>query len=216
MTDKKGDLTGIRREYVSDGLSRKNLKPNPVDQFADWFAQALELHPDDASSMTLATASANGRPSARIVLLKHFGEAGFCWYTDYRSQKGRDLDDNPQAELLFYWADLNRQIRINGRVEKLPAAQGTHYFHQRPIGSQLSAIASVQSQVIDSREYLENKVAELKREFKNSSLPCPEQWGGYQLVPERFEFWQGREDRLHDRLVYEQADTGWQIKRLQP
>ena len=215
MSDKQGDLTQLRREYLAVGLDRDDLIADPLQMFASWFEKALEAHPDDASSMTLATASASGMPSARIVLLKHFDEAGFAWYTDYSSQKGRDLAENPQASLMFYWYGLERQVRLCGRVEKLDKAAGAKYFHARPLGSQLSAAASEQSQPIDSRASLEQRVEDLAQQYPEQ-VEHPERWGGYRLIPEHFEFWQGRANRLHDRFIYRLVDGVWQIERLQP
>ena len=210
------DLTAIRREYCGVDFLRSDLSVSPLLQFSKWFEQAREIRPDDVSSMTLATASATGMPSARIVLLKHYDEAGFCWYTDYESQKGQQLADNPQAELMFYWNSLERQVRIQGRVHKLDQESAERYFNERPRGSQLSAAASFQSRPIGSREELETAVCELQQRFANSEVPKPKRWGGYCLVPSRFEFWQGREGRLHDRLVYSLAADQWNIQRLQP
>lgn len=216
MKDAKGDLTQLRREYVANGLDSDDVHADPVKMFADWFEVAKVERPDDASSMTLATANASGCPSARIVLLKHFGDEGFAWYTDYQSQKGQDLAENPQAELLFYWYGLERQIRIQGKVEKLTREQADQYFHERPRGSQLSAAVSEQSQPVDSRTTLEQKIADLDAQYVNAVIPCPERWGGYRLIPNHFEFWQGRESRLHDRFVFDLVEGSWKIQRLQP
>jgi len=210
-----GDLTQIRREYLGRGLSRADLAENPLVQFADWFEQASALRADDVSSMTLATADASGMPSARIVLLKHFDENGFCWYTDYESQKGSDLAQNPQAELMFYWYGLERQVRIQGQVHKLSETLASQYFSARPLESQISAAASHQSKTIESREALKAKVAALEVQC-NAEVVRPQRWGGYALVPSKFEFWQGREGRLHDRMVYVRVADSWEIKRLQP
>jgi len=211
-----GDLTQIRREYLGKGLSRADLSVDPVAQFTKWFEQASAYKADDVSSMTLATASDSGMPSARIVLLKHYDEHGFCWYTDYESQKGNDLAKNPQAELMFYWYGLERQVRIQGQVHKLSADSAQHYFSQRPLESQISAAASHQSQAIDSREVLKANVAALEAQTINDEVIRPERWGGYALVPSKFEFWQGREGRLHDRLVYLREGDAWVVQRLQP
>ncbi|WP_028469836.1 pyridoxamine 5'-phosphate oxidase [Neptunomonas japonica] len=216
MSDNAGDVTHLRREYVSSGITRDTIDSDPFVQFTEWFDIACKIRPDDASSMTLATANKQGMPSARIVLLKHFDVEGFAWYTDYQSQKGCELEENPQAEIMFYWYGLERQIRIQGRVEKLTPEQADNYFHQRPIGSQLSAAASQQSQPIPSREELEKRVEQLQSQYKNQEVPCPERWGGYRLIPTKFEFWQGRESRLHDRFTYSLDEDSWEIKRLQP
>ncbi len=216
MSDTAGDFTQLRREYVSQGIADSTLDADPFKQFTEWFDVACRVRPDDATSMTLATANNQGMPSARIVLLKHFDADGFAWYTDYQSQKGQELQENPQAEILFYWYGLERQIRIQGHVEKLSADQADTYFHQRPFGSQLSAAASEQSQPVASRQVLEERVAQLEAQFTEQEVPCPQRWGGYRLIPERFEFWQGRENRLHDRFQYRLSDNNWIIERLQP
>lgn len=210
------DYTALRREYVATALHRAQLLDDPVAQFAQWMEKATEVSPDDATSMTLATASKSGMPSARIVLLKHFDQNGFAWYTDYRSRKGQELAENPQAELMFYWYGLERQVRIQGTVEKLPLEQGAKYFNERPLGSRLSAAASVQSAVVDNREILEARVEALRSEHPDGAIPHPDQWGGYLLKPVRFEFWQGRENRLHDRFIYRIENGQWVIERLQP
>ncbi|WP_415885702.1 pyridoxamine 5'-phosphate oxidase [Neptuniibacter sp. QD37_6] len=212
----KGDLTAERREYLAQPLRRDDLIKDPVAQFAKWMDDALEVSPDDATSMTLATASKDGMPAARIVLLKHFDEQGFAWYTDYRSQKGDDLSENPQAEIMFYWYGLERQVRIRGQVEKLSLEQGKQYFNARPLGSRLSAAASCQSHPVESREALEQAVQNLADQYPEGDIPHPPEWGGYILKPTRFEFWQGRESRLHDRFQFNLVDQEWQIERLQP
>lgn len=210
------DYTALRREYVAKALQREELQDNPVEQFALWMKKATEVSPDDSTSMTLATASKSGMPSARIVLLKHFDDQGFAWYTDYRSRKGQELAENPQAELMFYWYGLERQVRVQGTVEKLPLEQGERYFNERPVGSRLSAAASCQSAVVDSRETLESRVQALQDAHPDGDIPHPEEWGGYILKPTRFEFWQGRENRLHDRFTYRLENNQWIIERLQP
>ncbi len=216
MSDKQGDFSDLRREYIAQGMTRADVSDDPFQQFTHWFDIALQTRPDDATSMVLATADAEGLPSARIVLLKHFDANGFAWYTDYESQKGQNLEQNPQAEILFYWYGLERQVRIQGRVEKLDAEQADTYFHKRPIGSQLSAAVSHQSQVITSREVLEQRVQDLQNQLTGSDVPRPDRWGGYRLIPSQFEFWQGRENRLHDRIRYRLTDGQWTIERLQP
>ncbi|MFY0657821.1 MAG: pyridoxamine 5'-phosphate oxidase [Neptunomonas phycophila] len=217
MAEEQGDLTALRREYLATGITKSMMKGDPIAQFADWFAVARQVRPDDVSSMTLATADKQGRPSARIVLLKHFDESGFAWYTDYESQKGQALADNPYAEILFYWYGLERQIRIQGRVEKLLPEQADHYFNSRPLGSRLSAHVSHQSHPVASREVLEAKVEDLAEHTVDDCVARPARWGGYRLIPEKFEFWQGRESRLHDRLIYTRnANNGWDLQRIQP
>ncbi|GGO86851.1 pyridoxine/pyridoxamine 5'-phosphate oxidase [Marinobacterium nitratireducens] len=216
MTDNKGDYKALRREYQAKALNRSDLAPDPVAQFGLWLEDARAAMPDDATSMTLATAAADGMPSVRIVLLKHFDVDGFCWYTDYRSRKGQELAANPRAEIMFYWPALERQVRIGGTVEPLAAEFGDTYFNERPLGSRLSAAASCQSAVIDSRASLEARVEELRRLHADGKVPKPELWGGYRLKPLRFEFWQGRESRLHDRFSYRLENGDWTIERLQP
>jgi len=217
MAEEQGDLMALRREYVANGITKSMMAADPVTQFSEWFVVARQTRPDDASSMTLATADSTGRPSARIVLLKHFDEHGFAWYTDYGSQKGQALAENPYAEILFYWYGLERQIRIQGRVEKLTTEQADHYFHSRPLGSRLSALVSHQSQPVESRNVLEANVKQLAEQVIDDQVERPVRWGGYRLVPEKFEFWQGRESRLHDRLIYTRNSTsGWDLQRIQP
>ncbi|MBA4503153.1 pyridoxamine 5'-phosphate oxidase [Marinobacterium marinum] len=210
------EISALRREYVAAGLHRRDMAADPLAQFHGWMQGALEAHPDDATSMTLATADAAGWPAARIVLLKHFDHDGFCWFTDFRSEKGQHLQQNPKAELMFYWRGLERQVRIRGQVEQLPHADGETYFHQRPHGSQLSAAASVQSHAVDHRETLEQRVQTLGQRYAGQQVPCPETWGGYRLIPHQIEFWQGRENRLHDRFRYTRVEGQWQLERLQP
>ncbi len=216
MSQDKVDLSSLRREYVVGDLNLEDLNTDPFDQFGIWFNHALDIYSDEATAMTLATADAEGMPSARIVLLKQYDKEGFSWFTDYRSEKGQQLLINPQAELLFYWPQLARQVRIRGQVEKLAPEEGKAYFSQRPIGSRLSAAASCQSHPVDSRETLEKTIETLKSKYPDGDIACPENWGGYRLKPQRFEFWQGRPSRLHDRFVFQLNESGWAIQRLQP
>lgn len=216
MANDNSDISALRREYLATGLHRAELNPDPLAQFQSWFERARQAHPDDATSMTLATADAEGRPAARIVLLKQYDQHGFCWFTDFRSEKGRHLAQNPYAELMFYWYGLERQVRIRGPVEQLEYSMGERYFNERPLGSRISAAVSHQSAPIDSRASLEKAVARMEAEHADGQVLCPQSWGGYRLIPERFEFWQGRENRLHDRFSYTLTDGQWQIDRLQP
>jgi pyridoxamine 5'-phosphate oxidase len=198
-------------------LTKNNVDANPIRQLQKWMdeVQASGVSAQDATSMTLATATTDGRPSARIVLLKSFDDQGFVFFTNYESQKGKELNENPRASLLFYWSGLWRQVRIEGEVEKISAAESEEYFQSRPLGSRLGAWASNQSEVIDHRETLEARFAELHKRF-GEDIPRPEHWGGYRLKPNSIEFWQGRDNRLHDRLRYRQEDDGWVIERLGP
>lgn len=215
MGDKQ-KIEALRREYSSRTLSEDDVAESPIEQFAIWFRQALASDLPDANAMTLATATASGKPSARIVLLKGFDESGFRFYTNYESRKGRELDQNPQASLCFYWAELERQIRIEGTVEKMSSEASAEYFSKRPRLSQLGAWASSQSEQVPSREALEEKFEEMKARFEGKEIPLPDFWGGFELNPHYIEFWQGRPSRLHDRIAYEKEDSAWSIKRLSP
>ena len=199
-------------------LTKHSIDANPIRQFQTWYdeVRAHGVSEQDATSMTLATATRDGRPSARIVLLKSFDDRGFVFYTNYQSRKAKELSENPRACLLFYWPQLWRQVRIEGEVEKISAAESEAYFQGRPLGSKLGAWASNQSEVVDRRETLEARFAELQKRF-GEDVPRPEHWGGYRLKPNSIEFWQGRDNRLHDRLRYQlQEDGGWAIDRLGP
>jgi pyridoxamine 5'-phosphate oxidase len=210
-------LTDLRREYASHALDEKDAHADPLQQFTIWFAEALKSQLVDANAMTLATASATGEPSARIVLLKGVDEEGFVFYTNYGSAKGRDLADNPRACLLFFWAELERQVRISGSVTKTTTAESDQYFHSRPIESQIGAAISDQSRPVADRSHLERRYAELAAKYKDSVVPLPANWGGYRLKPDAIEFWQGRKSRLHDRLLYtRQPDGSWSRARLAP
>ena len=211
-------IADLRQNYTLAGLSEADLDSNPIQQFNLWFEQALAADLIEPNAMTLATATADGKPSARIVLLKGVSEQGFVFYTNYGSQKGRQLIANPYAALVFHWDKLERQIRIEGKVEKLSSAESLEYFHSRPKASQLGAWTSNQSQVIANREVLEQKLASLQAQHSDeATIPLPEHWGGFRVVPNRLEFWQGRPSRLHDRLLYDlEADGSWSISRLAP
>ncbi|MDX6304378.1 MAG: pyridoxamine 5-phosphate oxidase [Blastocatellia bacterium] len=199
-------------------LTKDHIDANPIRQFQTWLdeVRASGVSEQDAISMTLGTAGKDGQPSARIVLLKSFDDRGFVFYTNYHSRKGKELNDNPRACLLFYWPQLWRQVRIEGGIEKVSTMESEAYFQSRPLGSRLGAWASNQSEVVDSREVLEARFAELEKRFGND-VPRPEHWGGYRLKPGSIEFWQGRDNRLHDRLLYRlQEDGSWSIERLGP
>lgn len=201
---------------VQARLSRRDLHENPVEQFRRWFADASRLEGRDATAMTLATADASGRPSARIVLLKAFDEEGFRFFTNYNSQKGRELVQNPQATLLFWWEDLARQVRITGEVKRVKESESDAYFQSRIRGSQIGAWASPQSEVIPSRAFLEERLEEAGRQFGDGAVARPPHWGGFCLIPEEFEFWLGGYNRLHDRFRYLRHHERWVIERLGP
>jgi len=209
------DLASLRQEYMRAGLREKDLAADPLVQFGSWFDEALRSGIALPNAMTLATATRKGRPSARTVLLKGFDARGFVFYTHYRSRKGRDLEENPQAMLLFCWEELERQIGVEGSVTRVSAEESDEYFASRPLGSRLSATISPQSETVASRETLETKLEEASKRWRDAP-PRPALWGGYRLAPERFEFWQGRRDRLHDRLCYAKAAGSWKVERLAP
>ena len=210
-------LSDLRREYALAGLKESDLDSNPFNQFDKWFQQALAAGLPEPNAMTLATATLDGKPSARIVLLKGFDERGFVFFTNYESQKGRELLANPQAALVCYWIELERQVRISGRVSRVSAEESEEYFQSRPLGSQLGAWASQQSEVVDGRKTLEDRLEQLTREYQTKPVPLPPYWGGYRVAPETIEFWQGRPNRLHDRLRYTlQTNHHWLIERLSP
>lgn len=209
-------LQNLRQDYRTAQLNESDASKNPIKQFEKWFGDALNAQLYEPNVMTLATADKNGRPSARIVLLKGFDENGFNFYTNYLSQKGKELKKNPYACLVFFWPELERQVRIEGKVEKLDKENSEKYFHSRPQGSQIGAIVSPQSQVIANREILETKAAELTALYQDKTIPKPAHWGGYVVKPTAIEFWQGRPSRLHDRLKYELVNGKWLINRLAP
>lgn len=210
------ELHNIREEYIKAKLDEDSVDLNPIQQFINWMNEALLSKVIEPSAMTVATVSPTGQPSARTVLLKDIDEKGFIFFTNYNSHKGKDLSGNPQISLLFFWPELERQVRIEGKVKKIPVQDSMDYFHSRPFGSQIGAIASSQSEVIESREILNNKIEKLEKEFEDKQVPMPEHWGGYLVKPHRIEFWQGRASRLHDRLIYTATKNGWQIERLAP
>ena len=211
------DPTASHYEHAGKGLRRSDLDPDPIKQFANWFTAAIEAGIRDVNAMSLATAGPDAKPSVRIVLLKGFDQDGFVFFTNYESEKGNQLEANPYAALGFYWIELDRQIRISGKVEKTSRKESLTYFRSRPIGSQLSAWASRQSEVLDGRRVLDARMAEMTERFGGKPVPLPSHWGGYQLKPDMMEFWQGRPNRLHDRFRYSrQADGSWHIDRLSP
>lgn len=207
----------LRKEYTLEGLNETDISLNPFKQFQLWFDQALEAQLPEPNAMTLATVTKDCKPSARIVLLKHFDQQGFVFYTNYKSQKGQALEQNSWAALVFWWAELERQVRIEGHTQKVPDQESDAYFQSRPWGSRLGAWVSQQSQVISGRNLLESRLQELEAQYQDQAVPRPPHWGGYRLSPTSIEFWQGRPNRLHDRLRYRCLDDGnWLIERLSP
>jgi len=210
-------LADLRREYASRALNEDEAGADPIQLFSVWFGEALKAELLDVNAMALATATPAGEPAARTVLLKDFDEAGFVFFTNYESAKGRDLDANPRACLLLFWAELERQVRINGSVTKTSAAESDAYFHSRPFESQIGAWASEQSRTVSGRAPIEARYAELAAKYAGATVPLPPFWGGYCVKPDTIEFWQGRESRLHDRLLYtRQSDASWSRSRLAP
>lgn len=209
-------VEALRREYAREKLDENSIKEDPIEQFSDWFEQALSAESLEPNAMSLATATPDGAPSVRIVLLKGFDGQGFRFYTNYNSRKGRELEENPKSALCIFWAELERQVRIEGIVEKLSREESREYFHQRPRLSQLGAWASEQSSDIESREQLKERFDAVKKRFENREIPLPEYWGGFLLKPDHIEFWQGRPGRMHDRLLYTKTKEGWNLKRLSP
>lgn len=216
MAEKFGDLHDDRKDYTLDELTRDTLASDPLVLFEEWMSKARSCDIIDATAMMLATVGDNGTPSARVVLLKQFNAEGFYWYTNYDSRKGRELSANPNAALVFYWRELERQVRIEGRVGKASAAESDDYFNKRPTGSRFSAAASPQSQVIESQQWLTDRTSDLQNKCDEKTLKRPDNWGGYKLLPDVYEFWQGRPSRQHDRFRFTRNNSNWQIDRLAP
>ena len=222
MTDEKHEHHGmnvgaLRRSATGFALDREDLNDDPIVQFEDWFRYACDSVPMDPNAVTLSTVDGQMRPSSRTVLLKSFDEEGFVFYTNYESRKAADIDANPNVSLLFFWSDSARQVKIRGKAERIPTGESLKYFLSRPRGSQIGAWVSAQSSVISSRSLLESKFQEIKQKFRDKDVPLPSFWGGYRVVPEEIEFWQGRRNRLHDRFQYTRQDDGsWTIERLAP
>lgn len=209
-------LESIRREYKKAALSKKNLGKDPFELFARWMEEALNSNPNDATSVALITKGIDGFPESRIVLLKNFSKKGFIFYTNYNSQKGKAIALDDRVGLHFFWPELERQVRISGHASKTSRENSAVYFHSRPQESQLAAAVSNQSSEIPNRKYLQQQFEALKSKLAGNVPECPENWGGYRVNPVKFEFWQGRESRLHDRVVFEKTSNDWQIKRLAP
>ena len=209
------ELADLRRDYTFAGLRRRDLHPEPLQQFNNWFQQALSAGVVEPNAMTLATVDSQGQPSSRIVLLKGVDQRGFCFYTNYESRKGRELAGNPKASLTIFWAGLERQVSIRGECEKLPREEAEIYFKSRPVGSRLGAWVSRQSTVVEGRDFLEKRLEEVTKEY-GENPPMPPYWGGYVLAPREVEFWQGRPNRLHDRMLYTRQGSDWKLERLSP
>lgn len=215
MIDKS--IADLRKDYTLKDLNENEIDKNPFIQFKIWFNQSVAAQLPEPNAMTLATCTTDGKPSARMVLLKDIDERGFVLFTNYKSQKGQEISVNPQAALVFWWAELERQVRIVGTVEKISSAQSDSYFEVRPPFSRLGAWASNQSEVIANRDVLEAQLIEFQRQYENQEVPRPPHWGGFRVIPQEIEFWQGRSSRLHDRLRYTLIDNGnWKIERLSP
>jgi pyridoxamine 5'-phosphate oxidase len=209
-------VADLRREYALARLDEKDVSRDPIAEFARWFAEAQAAEVEEPNAMVLATATPDGAPSARVVLLKGFDERGFVFFTDYRSRKGAELETNPRAALVLHWSELERQVRITGDVTRTSAEESEAYYRSRPMGSRLGAWVSHQSQAIPSRDVLEGGLREVERRFAGGDVPLPPYWGGYRVRPGVIEFWQGRQNRLHDRVRYVREDGGWLIERLAP
>lgn len=213
---KKPSIAHLRREYSTRGLIEKNAPRDPLSLFQRWFKEALKAKVLDANALAVTTVSSAGRPSSRMVLLKDFSAKGFVFFTNYQSRKGLELKRRPVASLLFFWPQLGRQVRIDGRVQKVTPQESDAYFKTRPRGSQLGAWASEQSRVVENREALEKRMEELKMRYRGRNVPRPAHWGGYRVIPGSIEFWKGRPNRLHDRLLYRKAGSRWVRTRLAP
>ena len=210
-------LQNLRREYESESLSEDSIIKDPVRQFEKWFEEALHAELPEPNAMTLATCNVDFKPSARIVLLKEIQDGNFIFFTNYKSRKGKELLWNPYAALLFFWNELHRQVRIEGRVQKISETDSDDYFNSRPEGSKLGAMISPQSEVIENREFLEDKLEKLKKDLSGKQAIRPEHWGGYRVIPQTIEFWQGRSNRLHDRILFTLVNQDeWKMERLAP
>jgi len=212
----KSIIENLRKDYLFKDLNEIEINSDPFIQFEIWFKESIQHNITETNAMFLATCSKHGMPSVRTVLLKDFNDKGFSFYTNYLSKKGKELQENPKASILFFWKEIERQIRIEGITEKVTRDESEKYFHSRPFGSQIAALTSEQSKVIPDRKFLEGKYTELKNKYEGKEIPLPENWGGYRLIPESIEFWQGRQNRLHDRILYTKVNGDWKIERLSP
>lgn len=217
-TDHHGmNVSNLRRSATGFALDREDLHDDPIVQFEDWFRHACATVPMEPNAVSIATVDSDNRPSIRTVLLKYFDEKGFVFFTNYESEKAIHIDANPNVAMLFFWSDAARQVKIRGTAERIPAAETLKYFVSRPRGSQIGAWVSAQSSIISARALLETKFQEVKEKFRNKEVPLPSFWGGYRVIPQEIEFWQGRRNRLHDRFQYTRQDDGtWKIERLAP
>ena len=214
--NKKKSLSNIRREYRFKKLSEKTIHKNPFNQFERWFKQVLKMGLIEPGAMFLATSDKNANPSVRTVLLKGISKEGIIFFTNYKSRKGQEISQNSSAAILFYWAEQERQVRVKGKIKKISRTESEKYFDSRPVESRIAAWASEQSKRISNRKYLDNRFAEFKKKFSDTKIPTPPSWGGYILIPTYFEFWQGRENRLHDRICYKKNKASWKVFRLAP
>jgi len=216
MEDLRLYINTLRHDFSKQKLDEKDVNPNPILQFEKWFKEAVESKVNEPNAMTVCTATKEGKPSARILLLRNFNEKGFVFYTNYNSRKGEEIAQNPKAALLFFWPELERQVRIEGILEKQSAAESDIYFNTRPRGSKLGAWSSAQSKTVANRKLLDESYEVFSQKFPDENVPRPDFWGGYVLIPQSIEFWQGRPSRMHDRILYTLIANNWKIERLSP